>query len=556
VTGLARADRAVESPWARRLEWAALVGILAVLTARCFMAELPFRTSELCTAPTPESPYKPPDEAIRVTMAMILLTAALLWALGRAARRRAAIRGPVMALGVIAFAGWSLLSARGAVDARGALTGWLEQAAILAAAVVMLNLAGDRRKFGLVVVVLAALAGTMGVKAVSEVTLEVPARVAEFQAHKVDQLAQAGIAPGTPEARMFERRLTDPSALGFVALSNVFASLLVVLSAAAAALVIEKFVDARKRPLPAPHRPGDIPLPMLAAAVTVVLPVGGVAALILTRSKGGLAAGAVSAVLAAAVVLGRRRLARHRRKLVAACGAAVVAGAAAVAALGVHRGGLPSRSMQVRWEYWVGAAGVVAESPLRGVGAGNFGHGYLRHRLPAAAEGTKTAHDVFVDAACNYGLVGGAIYLAILAGVLIAMTRPSSGASAEDEAGTVRRRAGLIALLASAVAMARWTAVGSMDPGLLFIEVALPALVFAAMLLTAVWAGDSLGADGLRGRWARIVLACGLAGFALHNLVTYTLWTPGPATVFWIGAAAVAGAGARGWSPRLPAAGR
>jgi len=336
----------------------------------------------------------------------------------------------------------------------------------------------------------------------------------------------------------------------------VFASLLVVLSAAAAALVIEKFVDARKRPLPAPHRPGDIPLPMLAAAVTVVLPVGGVAALILTRSKGGLAAGAVSAVLAAAVVLGRRRLARHRRKLVAACGAAVVAGAAAVAALGVHRGGLPSRSMQVRWEYWVGAAGVVAESPLRGVGAGNFGHGYLRHRLPAAAEGTKTAHDVFVDAACNYGLVGGAIYLAILAGVLIAMTRPSSGASAEDEAGTVRRRAGLIALLASAVAMARWTAVGSMDPGLLFIEVALPALVFAAMLLTAVWAGDSLGADGLRGRWARIVLACGLAGFALHNLVTYTLWTPGPATVFWIGAAAVAGAGARGWSPRLPAAGR
>ncbi|HET6427230.1 MAG TPA: O-antigen ligase family protein [Phycisphaerae bacterium] len=552
MTGALRSPVAGPSPVARRLEWAALLCILAVLVARCFISEMPFRISELSTAPTPESPYNPPDELLRLIMATALLAAALLWALARAVGPRATIRGPVMALGVIAFAGWSLLSARGAVDARGALTAWLEQVAILAAAVAMLNLAGDGRKWALVVVVLAALAGTMGVKAVFEVLVEVPERIGQFQADKVAQLARAGLRPGSPGARMFERRLTDPSALGFVALANVFASLLVVLSAAGAALAVEKFADARKRPLPQPREPGEISLPLLAAVVTLLLPAGGVAALILTRSKGGIAAGAISALTAAAVVLGRRVLARHRRKVLTACGGALVAAVMAVAVLGVNRGGLPSRSMQVRWEYWVGGAGVVAESPWTGVGPGNFGHAYLRHRLPEAAESTKTAHNVLVDAACNYGLVGAAIYLALLGGMLAAMTRPGGEPSPIDHARAGPPPAAVIAMLAAVAAAARGVVAGATDPALLFLEAFLPAAVFAAMGVLATWAGDSLGADRLPGRRARIVLGCGVAGFALHNLITYTLWAPGPATVFWIAAAAVAGAGVGGWTPRVP----
>ncbi len=87
--------------------------------------------------------------------------------------------------------------------------------------------------------------------------------------------------------------------------------------------------------------------------------------------------------------------------------------------------------------------------------------------------------------------------------------------------------------------LAVWT--GSAESAVLVTEAVVPAGVFAICLLAAMWTGPSLGVAGLYGPVVRIAVAAALAGFLLHNLVTYTLWMPATATVFWISAGAMSG---------------
>lgn len=102
------------SPAVRLLEVAAMACILAVLVARPFVAEMPFRTSQLVLAKgSPEEIQKPPGELMRVTFAMILLAGAALWALAGAFRRRMRLAGPAFALMILVFAGWSMFSCWG-----------------------------------------------------------------------------------------------------------------------------------------------------------------------------------------------------------------------------------------------------------------------------------------------------------------------------------------------------------------------------------------------------------------------------------------------------------
>ena len=157
---------------ASRLETAALACILLVVTVRPFAAEMCFRISELSLTGVPEAPYKPPEELIRLLLALALLAGTCCWTAALALRPGGRLRGALPAALLAAFAVWSYLSARGAIDARGARTAWLEQLAILAAALVMLNLAADARRRGMVLAVLVALAGTLGLKAILEVAVE------------------------------------------------------------------------------------------------------------------------------------------------------------------------------------------------------------------------------------------------------------------------------------------------------------------------------------------------------------------------------------------------
>ena len=200
--------------------------------------------------------------------------------------------------------------------------------------------------------------------------------------------------------------------------------------------------------------------------------------------------------------------------------------------------------MKIRWEYWAGSAGVVADAPLLGTGPGNFSHAYLPHRLPASAESPKTAHNVIVDAACAFGLPAAAMYLALLAWVLASMTRPAPAPTeGEAPAGKVGNIWWCFALALTA-GIARLIWVGTEEEALILLEGVLPGGVFFVALLGALWVGRRLNVSALSGPAGRLAMGAGLAGFVAHNMLTYSIFRPATATVFWGLAGAAVGAGA------------
>lgn len=63
------------------------------------------------------------------------------------------------------------------------------------------------------------------------------------------------------------------------------------------------------------------------------------------------------------------------------------------------------KSLQYRLEYWWSTAAVIAESPLFGVGSGQFRQHYLAHKLPQSSEEIADPHNLVLDVWANGGLL-------------------------------------------------------------------------------------------------------------------------------------------------------
>ncbi len=75
------------------------------------------------------------------------------------------------------------------------------------------------------------------------------------------------------------------------------------------------------------------------------------------------------------------------------------------------------KSLQYRIEYWSGTLGLISESPLFGVGPGNFRQHYLKHKLPGSSEEILDPHNYLLDAWAHGGLLAllGVLVLTYLA---------------------------------------------------------------------------------------------------------------------------------------------
>ncbi|MCD6378198.1 MAG: O-antigen ligase family protein [Planctomycetes bacterium] len=564
----------------RLLEQGALACILAVLTVRVFIGETFFRTSQIVVSPPrycqPEAvnatpvgpiPLKPPTELARAGLSMILLVGFVLWLMAKALQREALIRTEPIFIALLGlFIIWVFISAREAIDKRGALTGAFTQVSILLAAAAVMDLVRDKIRRILLVIILASLAGTMGIKALLEFFYEIPQRKEAYQTDPAGQLAQIGITPNTPAAKMFEKRVFDKAVLGYFGLANVFASLLVMIIPAAAGLGIEKLSTALRLYKSNPPERGQVHLPTLSALLSSMIVLIGTAAVFLTRSKGGIIAYVIAIILAGLIIWKRTFFKRNLRKILITSIVLIIAASAVVILYGKLHNGLPTRSMQVRWEYWIGAIRVIKDSPIFGVGPGGFGEAYLAHRLETAAEAVKSPHNFILHAATQYGIVGGIIYIAIL--LLIFIKGVINTISTEDEMhkvdntnpGRIEKSPG------SKLPLVRWCIFLSVlialtisawegllpPPGnitaaelstAIIVEAIVPAAIFAICFLIAAWAGVKISSisllENLTERFIPIVIICGLAGFLLHNLITFSLWMPATATVFWITSSAL-----------------
>jgi O-antigen ligase len=303
---------------------------------------------------------------------------------------------------------------------------------------------------------------------------------------------------------------------------------------------------------------GQIPTPILWALLSLLAAAAMAMVLIATGSKGGIGAAAVGLTMAPVAWRWRHRLARRYKTVAVTAAAILVAGLLGVWAYGSARGTLPSKTLAVRWFYWQGSARIVSEHPLRGVGPGNFGSAYTQVRPPEAEEEVKTPHNFIAHAFTQFGLPGGAVYLAILGGAVLLAVRPVRASSLDPASFPgqgaripMRLLMGAFAAVILAATLSRWgfSLRETGNAAAVVADLGFPLLGLLAGLFVMAWVGECWCQLPPRSfALLRLALAAGAAAFVIHNLVSFGLWTPATGTLFWL----VVGAAVAGGPPSRP----
>lgn len=87
------------------------------------------------------------------------------------------------------------------------------------------------------------------------------------------------------------------------------------------------------------------------------------------------------------------------------------------------------RSLQFRFFYWMGAAGVIGDEPLFGAGPGNFRQLYLAHKPVESSEAILDPHNIYLDAWGFAGLAGVVGVLLLTVGVIRSLRRTHDDSS-------------------------------------------------------------------------------------------------------------------------------
>lgn len=243
--------------------------------------------------------------------------------------------------------------------------------------------------------VLLGVIALLALKGVMQVLVEHPQTIAMFDADPQGSLRARGFEPGSPQALIYERRLRQPEATGWIALSNVFATL--VGSAGIAFGVVAWRTKGAAR--------------WIAGALALAAAV----ALALSGSKGGWAATAfgLGMVACGALLAGRLK----RPSIAGALGlAAIAVPLAAVVARGLAGTAIGELSLLFRWFYMIGSARIIGSEPIFGVGPDGFQDAYARLKPAISPEDVASPHSVMLDYIATMGLGGWA--WCVLLGVL------------------------------------------------------------------------------------------------------------------------------------------
>ncbi|MCA9287645.1 MAG: tetratricopeptide repeat protein [Phycisphaerales bacterium] len=300
--------------------------------------------------------------------------------------------------------------------------------AALWTAAALAHLCEDNRRRSMALGLALGVVAMLMLKGLVQVLVEHPDTVAWYERDRAGFLAERGWEPDSPQARGYERRLYQAEATGWFGLSNVLATFAAGAGLALAAIGSAGLTDrARSKgdsPSGARLGPGPIVLVLLGATV-------GVVALLMSRSKGGVAAGGAGAAFVAAMWFVRARLAGHGSagRLLRRAGVPIAVALALLPMLAVViRGLLGERigelSLLFRWFYMQGAARIVADNPLVGVGPAGFRDAYMLVKPPLAVEDVVSPHALSLDLLSAYGVGAGLCWLGAI--VLLVATAVAS----------------------------------------------------------------------------------------------------------------------------------
>ncbi len=378
-----------------------------------------------------------------------------------------------------------------------------------------------------------------------QLLVDFPRLIAEYKADPEAVLRKAGIVAeaGSAQRVMFENRLYDGGPTGTFALANSMAALLV-----GGLVVMIGHLGQRWRQLSVFSRIG------WASAMLVTLGM-----LIASRSRSAVAA--LLLITAAFLCLrlvssGQRELDRRPRRGVLIGGLLAMVLALGLASVVVGQRWSHSEwvsqapaSVAIRINYWRASAKMVAQSPLVGVGPGQFKARYEAFRAPESTEQIADPHNWFWQALTTGGIPAGLLLLALVLtivwqsisrpGLSDLATEPPDGApvaSASQWAFSAR----WIYIGAGAAALAVWfvgAAVGYLpdfDAAMLATLAAIGVIVLAAR--SAGPAAEAVGDSRSRSR----IALWGFAAIVIDLLAAGGLTVPGVAVTLWVFAAVAA----------------
>ena len=513
------------------LSWVALVGTLLIVFIRTNARQAADVTG-ISSGGFGSAGFLGPAELVGLAAAGLLLLSIALLAAGKAPRSFWPAAGIVACL--LALGG---ASAWLAADKFAAIIGWCDMTLGLCGGLVTMLTANDfrRRQFAFAFLVL--LFAGFCAKGLYQRMVEIPDTIRFFNAHQNQNLRANGLTPGTLDARLFEARMNSKEVTGYFYLSDAFAEALtpLIVLAAAMSLALLSFYQEptpKAEPSGRKNRPssasaGSMPMPqrplLLAGSITLVLV--GMVVTLLTRSKGGLASSLICLVVLAMMMWKWRAfISRYRWRIYWAGLLTAAVLAAAVLAYGLTTRSLPTKSLKFRWQYWCGAAPIIAAHPWLGVGLNNFGQYYTEYKLPSAPEDVKNPHSIFIRAAAEMGIPAGVLLVGLFAGAFALVFKQTEDIDDLSLASLSPINGALFIVAAWGVRLALVASTPMLD--------AILAVIYGAVSFAGYWVGaTAFKVTSPSGRrFLMVALAIGCAGMLLYDQVNMALLT-GPAAM-------------------------
>lgn len=397
----------------------------------------------------------------------------------------------------------------------------------------------------LALLVVVGTGAAVGFKCLWQKYYEIPETIAYFEKNRAE------LSPGDPRdpsrtsgfSHDFEMRLRSGAMTGFYAHPNPLASQIILFVMAAIALIVER-------------RRNGAPVGSLIVPAIVTIPLG--VALVGTQSQGAVGAMGIAIALWVMTIVFRRVIAARPRGVVIGCWVLAIVGCAAVVGLLRERPEALGRSMLFRFMYWRGAAEMVADRGVLGVGANNFGRHFTRYKAVECPEEVESPHSWPMQFLTEWGIVGLAGFLIMAGGVSLRAagnrlaTVAERGESDDRGAELASDRSRSTILWIAAVftaAFVPWVIVlGATDVVLVALHIGVAALPwFVGMAAVSL---QSLKTPAISDAGMAVVVAAigaGLVGFLVHTSIDLALFAGGPATTFFaLGAILLAARETRG----------
>jgi len=505
------------------LEYVLLAVCLCVIALRTTFTEGPVAQSVARTAG---------DSVYSLSISAVLVFLFAFWLVWSLCSGKFCYRFTGLEIGLCLFVLAAVISSLAASNKRAAITSSFCLIAPVLMAVLLIQVLDSHSKVRFLLSVIAALGMVSAWQCAEQFFISNQVMIEQYRQAPETILGPLGIQPGTFAQMLFEHRLFSRGVYGFFTTSNSAGSFAMLGFFAVIGLVLDgvKGLNFTQTSL------GGLINRIIAVAVVLF-------GLIITRSKGAIAASLIAAAMFVVYFLFGNRLKAHKKIILVFCFLFIVCGSFFVVLYGLAHDRLPGgNSMLVRWQYWHSSAKMYADHRFTGVGPGNFAVFYPHYKPAAAPEAVADPHNFLLSILTQYGPLGLAGFLALLAvplwRVIFRSDETTLPKTARPEAQFKKPAVALLIVISIALLVIR-PFLFKMPPAgepavaiyMFSVLYVVPVVIFILGLWLLAYRATSHKPQATT---FAAVLFCAVLGFLIHNLIDYAIFEPGVFTAFWV----------------------